>query len=67
VRQKQALNINADTVAGEIAAGLNAEKLILMTGKRIFHMRDTFVTSRAATPLMRYTFVTLSELATPLA
>mmetsp|Transcript_32444 Transcript_32444/g.54444 ORF Transcript_32444/g.54444 Transcript_32444/m.54444 type:complete len:380 (-) Transcript_32444:255-1394(-) len=26
-----ALNINADTVAGEIAAGLNAEKLILMT------------------------------------
>ena len=27
----QALNINADTVAGEIAAGLGAEKLILMT------------------------------------
>mmetsp|Transcript_16089 Transcript_16089/g.30922 ORF Transcript_16089/g.30922 Transcript_16089/m.30922 type:complete len:377 (-) Transcript_16089:457-1587(-) len=26
-----ALNINADTVAGEIAAGLDAEKLILMT------------------------------------
>ena len=27
-----ALNINADTVAGEIAAGLGASKLILMTG-----------------------------------
>ena len=28
----QALNINADTAAGEIAAALGAEKLILMTG-----------------------------------
>jgi acetylglutamate kinase len=27
----QAYNINADTVAGELAAALNAEKLILMT------------------------------------
>lgn len=28
----QALNINADTAAAEIAAALSAEKLILMTG-----------------------------------
>ena len=27
----QAYNINADTVAGELAASLNAEKLILLT------------------------------------
>lgn len=35
----QALNINADTAAGEIAAALQAEKLILMTdvpGTRLF-------------------------------
>lgn len=30
----QALNINADTAAAEIAAALSAEKLILMTGER---------------------------------
>ncbi|ASC73077.1 Acetylglutamate kinase [Halomicronema hongdechloris C2206] len=32
--QGQAYNINADTVAGEIAAALNAEKLILLTDTR---------------------------------
>lgn len=30
-KQSQSYNINADTVAGEIAAALNAEKLILLT------------------------------------
>ncbi|MCP5990101.1 acetylglutamate kinase, partial [Klebsiella pneumoniae] len=30
----QSFNINADTVAGEIAAALNAEKLILLTDTR---------------------------------
>ena len=29
--QGQALNVNADTAAGEVAAALKAEKLILMT------------------------------------
>ena len=41
----QAYNINADTVAGEIAAALNAEKLILLTDTpgilKDFHNPDT--------------------------
>ena len=36
-----ALNINADTIAGEIAAALGAEKLILMTDvPGIMHNKD---------------------------
>ena len=37
----QTLNVNADTAAGELAASLKAEKLILMTdvpGKTLIHI-----------------------------